>query len=215
MARFDGFCSLDWGFNAPFACYWWLCLPDGRLHIKREWKDREVFAEDFAKGFWKITREEIGWQRPRYVVVGGDVKSRTGLKGPKGQSVWDTLVYHKLPLRDADKDRVNGWYRVHELLKPSPFGTPWLTVDPSCKYLRRTIAAAARDPKEEDELDPKFTDEHGLESVRYGAMSRPSPTRILEEMQQLGPMHAGSLLKDAIAASTASQTLGHANVRGR
>ena len=137
------------------------------------------------------------------------------MKGPKGESVWDTLIHYHLPLRDADKDRINGWYRVHELLKPSPFGTPWLTVDPSCKYLLRTIAAAPRDLNEEDELHPKFTDDHGLESLRYGAMSRPSPTRMLHEQQAAGPLSAGRLLTDALVAATATQTLGHANVRGR
>jgi len=180
-ARYEGFISLDWGFNAPFACYWWDCLPDGRYYICREWKDKGVYAEDFAERCWKITREEVGWVRPRYLVVGGDTKNKSGLRSPKGESVQETLRYYKLPVRDADRDRKNGWYRLHELLRPSPFGSPWLMVDPSCKYLIRTIAAAPSDPGDEDEIDPKFTDDHGLESLRYGAMSRPSPTRIVQD----------------------------------
>lgn len=209
VANLDGFISLDWGFNAPFAAYWWLCLPDGRYHIRREWKQRETYAEDFAKGCWQITREEMGWIRPRYVVAGGDIKSRTGLKGPKGESVYDVLASYGLPMRDADRDRINGWYRVHELLRPSPYGTPWLTVDPSCTYLIRTIAAAPRDPHEDDEIDPKFSDDHGLESVRYGAMSRPSPTRVVAATR-IGDV---GRLRAELLASQAPGILGASAVR--
>lgn len=193
----EWFASLDWGFNAPFACYWWHALADGRYHISREWKESGVYAEDFAERFWKITRDDLGLARPRYVVAGGDIRNKSGLKGNKGESVYETLQSYGLPLKDADRDRKNGWYRVHELLRPSPFGTPWLTIDPSCKYLIRTIAAAPQDKDDEDELDPKFSDDHGLESVRYGAMSRPSPTRFVRE-QSVGGI--GRMRADLIAA---------------
>lgn len=193
--HFDWFLSLDWGFNAPFVAYWWLCLPDGRFHVKREWKDSGVYAEDFALGFWKITKEELGLARPRYVVAGGDIKNKSGLKGAKGESVYETFQYYGLPMKDADRDRKNGWFRVHELLRPSPYGTPWLTVDPSCSYLLRTIAAVPRDKDDDDEIDPKFSQDHGIESLRYGAMSRPSPTRFQRDqvVGEVGRMKAGVL----------------------
>lgn len=207
----EWFASLDWGFNAPFACYWWLCLTDGRYHIVREWKQSGVYAEEFAERFWKISREDLGLGRPRYVVAGGDIRNKSGVKGAKGESVFETLSYYGLPLRDADRDRKNGWYRVHELLRPSPFGTPWLTVDPSCKYLIRTLAAAPQDKDDEDEIDPKFSDDHGLESVRYGAMSRPSPT-VITRAPKVGSV--GTMIGD-LRASLAVQTpmLGRAAVR--
>ena len=46
----EWFASLDGGFNAPLALYWWICLPDGRFHIIREWKESGVWAEDLAAG---------------------------------------------------------------------------------------------------------------------------------------------------------------------
>lgn len=193
----EWFASLDWGFNAKFACYWWLCLSDGRYHIVREWAQSGVYAEEFAQRFWTISREDLGLGRPRYVVAGGDIKNKSGVKGSKGESVFETFQWYGLPMKDADRDRKNGWYRLHELLRPSPFGTPWLTVDPGCTYLIRTIAAAPQDPDDEDEIDPKFTDDHGLESVRYGAMSRPSPTRVVAQ-RPLG--EAGQLLQELVAS---------------
>lgn len=207
--HFEWFASLDWGFNAPFVCYWWICLPDGRFHIKREWKESGVYAEDFALGFWKITRQELGLVSPRYVVAGGDIRNKSGLRGSKGESVYETFQYYGLPMKDADRDRKNGWFRLHELLRPSPFGTPWLTVDPSCAYLRRTIAAVPRDKDDDDEIDPKFTQDHGLESLRYGGMSRPSPTRALqaERIGEIGKIKAGALrnLQPAALGASASR----------
>src|SRR3990167_7090513 len=151
----EWFASLDGGFNAPLALYWWLCLPDGRFHIIREWKESGVWAEDLASRFWKITRDDLGLGRPRYVVAGGDIDAKHGLKGAHGETVFETLQYYGLPMKRADRDRKNGWYRVHELLRPSPYGTPWLTVDPSCVYLQRTMAAAPSDKDDPDELDTK------------------------------------------------------------
>lgn len=205
----DWFASLDWGFNAPFVCLWWLCLPDGRLHIVREWKEAGVYAEDFAARFWTISRDDLGLERPRYVVAGGDIANKSGIKGTKGESVKETLQYYRLPIRNADRDRKNGWYRVHELLRPSPYGTPWLTVDPSCTYLLRTLPAAPKDEDDEDEIDPHFSDDHGIESLRYGAMSRPSPTVIVYQRKR---GEAGDLMQEAMRA-TRPGVLGSSGVR--
>lgn len=160
----EWFASLDGGFNAPLALYWWLCLPDGRFHIVREWKESGVYANEIAERFWKITRGDLGLARPRYVVAGGDIDAKHGLKGDHGETVYETLQWYGLPMKRADRDRKNGWYRLHELLRMSPYGTPWLTADPSCTYLCRTIAAAPSDRDDPDELDSHFSDDHGLES---------------------------------------------------
>lgn len=192
------FVSLDGGFNAPLSMHWWLCLPDGRFHIKREWKESGVYANDIAERFWKITRGDLGLGRPRYVVAGGDIDAKHGLKGEHGETVYETLQWYGLPMKRADRDRKNGWYRVHELLRLSPYGTPWLTVDPSCAYLIRTIGAAPSDQDDPDELDPRFSEDHALEDVRYGAMSRPTPTAI-HRTQSLGG--AGQLWQQAIQAN--------------
>ena len=194
----DWFASLDGGFNAPLALYWWLCLPYGRFHICREWKESGVYAEDIATRFWTVTRDELGLGRPRYVVAGGDIDAKHGLKTPHGETVYETLQWYGMPMKRADRDRKNGWNRLHSLLRLSPYGTPWLTIDPSCKYLIRTLAAAPSDKDDPDELDSHFSDDHGLESVRYGAMSSPTPTAILRTQPVGG---AGKLLQEAMRAN--------------
>lgn len=192
----DWICGCDWGYNAPFVCAWYACLPDGHYYRRREWKDSGLSAEDFAKGFWKITREELGIQRPRYVVADPSIRNKTG--AGRGESVLETLQAYGLPMRCGDNDRVNGWYRVHELLRPAPDGQPWLIVDPSCSYLRRTIGNAPQDPKNPEDIESTYADDHALDELRYLAMSRPSPSAIVRTRPMGG---VGKLLQQAMLAN--------------
>lgn len=170
----DGFASFDWGFNAPFCLLWWLCLSDGRFHIAREWKDTHHSDEEIARGYRAITKE-LGLTC-RYVACDPSIFNRDGRA--RGESRADTLIRYRMPCRRSDHDRANGWARVHALLRlapPDEHGEqhPWLTIDPSCRYLVRTLAAAVS--KKDDPDDVGDADDHGLDALRYGAMSRPSP----------------------------------------
>jgi hypothetical protein len=209
----EWFCGLDWGYNAPFVCGWYACLPDGKLYRAREWKDRGIHAEDFAKRWWEITRRELGLSRVRYVVADPAIKQKTG--AGRGESVMETLQRYGLPMTAGDNDRVNGWHRLHERLRPAPDGTPWLIVDPSCQYLRRTLPAAPSAPKNPEDVDPTFAEDHALDELRYAMMSRPSPTRYTAPSSTFHPLQAGALLQEAMAASTDRHVLGAGNVRGQ
>ncbi len=68
-------------------------------------------------------------------------------------------------------------------------------MDPRCSYLRRTLPAAQSDKSDPDDVDTKG-DDHGLDALRFGAMSRPSPTR-LSTYRPLPKHSAGSLFQDA------------------
>jgi hypothetical protein len=176
---FECFCSLDWGYNAWGCCLWWLCLADGHYHIYREYKFRQQTVTE--AGLAIVTRtKSYGIGRMRYLVADPACWQKTG--AGKGESIAETLSRTpiRLPMKKGDNDRKNGWQRIHELLQPAPDGRPWLTVDESCTYLRRTIPAAVSDETDPDDVDTTI-DDHGLDALRYGAMSRPSPTRKLLE----------------------------------
>ena len=49
-----------------------------------------------------------------------------------------------------------------------------MTVHSSCKYLARSISNAVSDEKDPDDIDTT-TDDHALDTWRFGAMSRPAP----------------------------------------
>lgn len=170
MSRRDCECfaSCDWGFNAPGCVLWWLVLPDNGLHIVREYKFQLMTAEDVARQIKKINGE-LGLT-PRYIAADPAMWQKTG--AGKGESHAETLIRHGLPMRKSDNDRFNGWMRVHELLRPMNEHRPWLTVDPSCKYLIRTMAEAVADKDKPEDVDTEC-DDHALDALRYGAMSRP------------------------------------------
>lgn len=185
------FASMDWGFNAPGCVLWWVCLLDGHYHIVQEWKFQRMTAGDMGKEF-KVRTRALSVGRLRYLVADPACWQHhgTGL----GESIAETLSRLTLPMRKGDNNRKLGWQRLHELLSPAPDGRPWLTVDPSCNYLKRSIPAAMSEKHDPDDVDTKG-DDHALDSLRYGAMSRPAPTRILT--RRVLPKHsAGAMFRE-------------------
>jgi hypothetical protein len=103
-------------------------------------------------------------------------------------------LYGILPMR-ANHDRAAGYARLLELLHPDderPFpswhprrgekGSPRLFVFPSCKHLISQFKSApiAEDGRDAGEAyDAKWANAHGhaLDSARYFAMTRPSPSQ--------------------------------------
>lgn len=167
------FASMDWGYNAPGCVLFWFCLPDGRYHIAHEYKFAEQSAEEVAIQIHAIAKS-LGVKRLRYLSCDPAMWQRTG--AGRGESIAETLIRRGLPARKSDNDRFNGWLRCHELLRIREGTDPWLTVSPACAYLSRTIPAMLQDKKDPDDLDTTG-DDHAVDAFRYGAMSRPSPTR--------------------------------------
>lgn len=201
----DSFGSLDWGHNAPGVCLFWLCLPDGHYHIVAEHKFQRKSAETVGMEL-RTMADELGL-RLRYVVCDPSMKAKTG--HGRGESIMETLQRQRLPMRAGDNDRINGWLRVHELLQLAPDGTPWLTVEPTCKYLIRSLPAQQSDKRNPDDIDTNG-DDHAVDALRYGAMSRPSPTRQAMKEKRFNP-----LLEAALAGSTSRKPVGSTNIRER
>lgn len=176
----EAFGSCDWGWNSPGVHLWWLCLPDGRLHIVREYKFQGQTAEQVGKQIHDTTKQ-LGLEKLRYIACDPAMWQKTG--AGRGESIAETLMRLKLPVRKSDNDRFLGWMRVHELLRTHPdCEGPWLTVDPGCRYLIRTLPAMVQDKNDPDDLDSS-KDDHAVDALRYGAMSRPRPTVFVEKKE--------------------------------
>lgn len=182
------FASLDWGYNAPGCCLWWACLPDGHYHIAREHKFQAKSAEVVAGELKAITRELRA--KLRYIAADPALWQKTG--HGRGESVAETLQRHGLPVLKGDNDRFNGWMRCHELLREAPDGTPWLTVDPGCRYLVRSIPGQRSAKTDPDDVDTGG-DDHAVDAWRYGAMSRPAPGRAGDSSKVPAPWSLGWL----------------------
>ncbi len=173
--RVEHFAAMDWGFNAPGCVLWFACLPDGKLHVRWEYKFKGLSAEKVAVEIKRITKE-LRIANLRYLACDPSMKAKTG--HGKGESIEETLRRKGLPMRGSDNDRFNGWNRVHEWLRLAEDETPWLTASPECKYLLRTLPAMVQDDHDPEDIDTT-KDDHAVDALRYGLMSRPSPTRIV------------------------------------
>ena len=180
----EWFGSMDWGYNAPGVMLWWCALPDGHYWIGKEWKFQGRSAEEVAETV-KAETKALGIKRLRYIACDPSMKAKTG--HARGESIMETLIRKGLPMRASDNDRLNGWIRCHQLLREAPDGTPWLTISADCKYGRRTMPAMVQDKKNPDDMDTA-KDDHWCDALRYGAMSRPSPTRIVTD--QAAPVNS-------------------------
>lgn len=170
------FCSMDWGYNSYGACLWWAVLPDGHYHIAYEYKFREHTADEFATAWFRITEQYLRLKpaQIRYLACDPAMKQRTG--AGRGESIFETLLRRKLPMRPSDNDRANGWIRCHQLLREDPQGRPWVTISPDCTYGRRSMPSLVQAKNDPDDLDTDG-DDHWADAFRYGAMSRPTPVQ--------------------------------------
>lgn len=172
------FASCDWGYNSPGCILWWACLPDNRYHIVREYKFKGQSVEVVASRI-KDINAELGIKL-RYLACDPAMWQKTG--AGKGESIAETLIRRGIPARKSDNDRFNGWLRVHEFLRTDAENEPWLTIDPGCRYLLRTLPMMVSDDHDPDDLDTE-QDDHAVDALRYGAMSRPRPTTFVEKKE--------------------------------
>lgn len=201
------FCSLDWGFNAPGVCLWWAAMADGHFLIVDEYKFKETTVKDVAATI-RAKSKDLGLSRVPQVWADPAIWQRTG---QVGESIGETFGRLHVPVVKSDNDRINGWQRVQEMLRAAPDGRPWLQVHPRCQYLMRTIPAAVRDTDEPEDVDTAC-DDHALDALRYGAMSRrrwtnqtPTPAIV--------PGSVGALIESMRQPTV--RVLGEYSVKGR
>jgi hypothetical protein len=202
----EWFGGFDWGRASPGCMLWLAALPDGRIHVGAEWKFSGMPAEEVAPLLRQKTKE-LGITRLRYIAADPNIWAKRG--EAKGESIAETLQRAGLPMRRSDNDRSNyGWARVVSFLRDRPTDDgPWLTVDESCKYLRRTIPAMRGDKTDPEDVDTAL-DDHGVDALRYACLSRPSPTVVMKPQKKLHPM-----LEDYLAGQRKGAVLGSNNVR--
>lgn len=160
--RLAWFRSLDWGYHDPAVVLWWTVLDDGHLHIARERKFKGLTPEEAFREVVKPVDDELGLPRPRTNINTFASPDMWQRRGQVGETLQETARRVGWPLRPAKTERINGWMRVQSLLRPDPSGRPWLTIDPSCKYLIRSLQTAVSD--KHDPEDVSQHDDHALEA---------------------------------------------------
>lgn len=184
-ASVERFCSMDWGYSKPGVCLWWACLPDGKLYIEDEYVFTETIASEVAK---EVKRRNA--QRKILVRYTAADPSMWAKGGQTGESISETMRKAGLyNLRPGKNDRVNGWQRVRHLLRLDQDDIAFVRINPKkCPYLCRTFPQQVSDKNNEEDMDSSGED-HALDAMRYGAMSRPTPT-LLSDGPRRAPREA-------------------------
>lgn len=177
-------CGMDWGNASPGAVLWGCALPSGHIHVFDELKFQRQTVRQVAD---LILAKHAEWKLAR-VPVHADPALR-GDTGQIGESIGATFARFGVPLRFPSNNRLMGWQRVHEALSPcrhpecvtaaAPLGTPWLTVDPRCRYLARTMPLMVQAKADPEDVDTD-TDDHACDALRYLLMGglRPQTGRV-------------------------------------
>lgn len=179
-------CMMDYGHTAQTALYWAAVSPDGKLYIYRELYRSGLNFSDLADTFVAMTPngEEID-----YIVADPSIwakkgENKFGLSGAEIFSDRYKELTKRLPrLERANNDRFNGWVAVREYLKPfieSGKVRARLQIFNTCTELIRTFPEQIHDENNPEDLDTDMED-HALDSIRYGIMSKPIPKPKVDE----------------------------------
>lgn len=170
--NYTWFRSLDWGYHDPGVMLWWVVLGERRLHIGAEKKFQYKTPEELTPNVFAID-DELHLPEPRRELRTWASPQMWERRGQVGEYLHESARRCGWPVRQAKTERVNGWMRLQALLRENADGEPYLTIDPRCRYLIRSLQTAVSDPNDLDDVSQ--TDDHALEAARYGAMSRPHP----------------------------------------
>lgn len=182
LSELEWFRSLDWGYINPGCCLWWCCLPDRRYFIRHELKFSHWTVKRVKKEIQDITLDH-DIRYVRYTVADPAVKGARG--DEMGETIQESFQRGPIhiPLQLGDNNRKGGWQRIREMLDLREDGQPTLIIHSDCSYLIRSLSQAVSSKNDPEDIDT-HSDDHALDALRYGAMSRPSPTKVISTSSQ-------------------------------
>lgn len=188
-AHWQRFRAFDWGSAKPFVCLWIAvsdgsCVrcfgrngcdscesyPRGALIVYREWyggKDNvglKLTVEEIARG---ILERQTPGEQIAYSVADPSIAKADG-----GPSHMERFAREKIHWRPADNNRLAGWDQVRARLRGDGDGRPGLYLFATCPEGIRSIPTAQHDESRPEDIDTE-ADDHWLDALRYGCMSRP------------------------------------------
>lgn len=178
------FRAIDYGFAAPFACLWFAVDPDRNVYVYREAYETRLTASEQARLIvsMSVATDEQGRPRPEKhhrTVADPSIWNRGG----DGVSISQQYRAAGLACAKAMNARLDGWSRVRDWLraesnpltpdgKPNPLFGPRLYVFSTCTNLIRTLPVMIHSKTTPEDLDTDLED-HAVDALRYGLMSRP------------------------------------------
>ena len=166
--------SMDWGYAAPYAVYWFALDPDGVHYIWRELygagekagTGTRENAADVAKKIRRIEEhdERLGYEY-RMNLADPAIMSKIGADRSIGQIFRENGVKWQ-EAWNAKGSRVNGAQEIIRLLAEDK-----LKVFSTCKHWLRTVPSLPPDDDNPEDVDTDAED-HAWDATRYGIMRR-------------------------------------------
>lgn len=172
--------AMDEGyFPDPFVCLWIACDRDGNAYLYRETVKRKLLSREQAKHTKELTPHG---EHIAYSV--GDTSFWNASKTDTGKAPAEVFAEEGVPMIQANKERVNGWKRMRDWLRPIEIVDPVsgtktlasrLKVFSTCIQTIEAIPAMIHDETKPEDVEDHELD-HIPDALRYWCMSRPQPT---------------------------------------
>ena len=208
------FRAMDWGSAHPFCVSWYAVaqddtehdyrtIPRGALVNYREWYGMKtgepnvglkLTAEVVALGI--VSRETLANKSREKIAYG--VLDPAAWAVTSGPSIAEKLITGKVNFRRADNTRVvqsharkmGGWDQVRSRLQGPDYkpdegiiGPPMLFFFDTCPHIIRTLPIMVADEHNLEDVDTDLED-HAVDTLRYGCMSRPYLARVVSAQSQ-------------------------------
>lgn len=183
------FRMMDEGYNDPFVCLWGAIDREGNLYIYRELIQSKLLSSEQADKVIAMSPQD---EHIDYTV--GDTsfwnKGKTS-----GEAPFEVFAQKGIPMIQATKERVNGWKRVREWLHPfdetdpvsgETYKAARLKIFNNCRGLIEALPSMVVDDTYPEDVAEHPLD-HAPDALRYGVMSRPSPTKPLPKVPDISP----------------------------
>lgn len=115
----------------------------------------------------------------KYTVAGHDMWQKRGTDFSEGENIAETFSKNGVHVEKADISRLVGWNRVREYLADASDSIPHVQVFETCQNLVRTIPMMVYDERRTEDMADGMED-HCVDSLRYGLMSRPLKSKPAE-----------------------------------
>lgn len=184
----------DWGSRSPSACYWVCVDNDGLLVVLDELYGPGDTPDRWARRILQV-EEAWGWtEKPRGMEDRRvSVSKLQGVLDPScfkdnttgGPKIANQVFEEGVVFYEGDDDRKAGWVELRRRLMERGGASkkiPGLRIARRCVNLIRTLPNAISDKNEPDDVDTKQED-HAIDAIRYGVMSRPRG-RVESEMDE-------------------------------
>lgn len=146
--------GVDEGYTNPCSMHVYGIDNDGRMHVLREWYQREKLESEVVDQAMEFQKE---WNVEAVIVDPSAAKLRAA------------LAIKGLPVRESNNDVFGGIQACQERLVIGKDMLPRITIDPSCKYFIEEIESYVWSEQRDGSLkdQPKKTNDHAMDEWRY------------------------------------------------